>query len=117
MLVAAPEETDLLHVVCAACAISMLEEHTCIALLMLTNDRPRRCSCFCCLSILLISYCPSSSGLQQLYAQHITQQLEQHEASQGVRLGALLMEPLLQGAGGMLLADPLFQATLVQVGK
>jgi hypothetical protein len=26
------------------------------------------------------------------------------------------MEPLLQGAGGMLLADPLFQATLVQVG-
>ncbi|WIA41460.1 hypothetical protein OEZ86_005037 [Tetradesmus obliquus] len=59
----------------------------------------------------------SSSGLRQLYEQHITQQLQQHEQQRGVRLGSLLIEPLLQGAGGMLLADPLFQATLVQVAR
>lgn len=31
------------------------------------------------------------------------------------RLAVLLMEPVLQGAGGMLLVDPLFQAVAVQV--
>eukprot|EP00775_Hariotina_reticulata_P014942 gene14942-113_t len=45
--------------------------------------------------------------------------MDRHEAAasssqQVCRLGALLMEPLLQGAGGMLLVDPLFQAAAVQ---
>jgi adenosylmethionine-8-amino-7-oxononanoate aminotransferase len=59
----------------------------------------------------------NSSGLQALYEAHITQQLQQHEARHGTRLGALLMEPLLQGAGGMLLVDPVFQAAAVKVSS
>jgi dethiobiotin synthetase/adenosylmethionine--8-amino-7-oxononanoate aminotransferase len=34
--------------------------------------------------------------------------------SQGKRFGALIMEPVLLGAGGMIFVDPLFQRTLVQ---
>ncbi|KAK3073506.1 hypothetical protein LTR53_004845, partial [Teratosphaeriaceae sp. CCFEE 6253] len=34
-------------------------------------------------------------------------------ASQGTKFGALIMEPLLLGAGGMIFADPLFQRSLV----
>jgi adenosylmethionine-8-amino-7-oxononanoate aminotransferase len=34
----------------------------------------------------------------------------------GVKLGALLLEPVLQGAGGMLCVDPQFQRSLIQVG-
>lgn len=33
--------------------------------------------------------------------------------NQGKKLGALIMEPVLLGAGGMMFADPLFQRTLV----
>lgn len=42
--------------------------------------------------------------------------IDAHEAARpGVRLGALLMEPVLQGAGGMMLVDPLFQAAAAEV--
>ncbi|KAK1976537.1 dethiobiotin synthase [Colletotrichum cereale] len=34
---------------------------------------------------------------------------------QGRRFGALVMEPVVLGAGGMIMADPLFQRTLVRV--
>ena len=34
--------------------------------------------------------------------------------SQGKKLGALIMEPIILGAGGMMLADPLFQRCLVE---
>ncbi|KAJ0159684.1 Bifunctional dethiobiotin synthetase/7,8-diamino-pelargonic acid aminotransferase, mitochondrial [Colletotrichum tanaceti] len=34
---------------------------------------------------------------------------------QGRRFGALVMEPVILGAGGMIMADPLFQRTLVKV--
>jgi dethiobiotin synthetase/adenosylmethionine--8-amino-7-oxononanoate aminotransferase len=73
----------------------------------------------------------STSQLQQVYQQQVAaaidafeqQQQQQQDSSsssnkddsRAVRLGALLMEPLLQGAGGMLLVDPLFQKVLVQV--
>lgn len=36
-------------------------------------------------------------------------------AAQGKKFGALIMEPVILGAGGMLFADPLFQQTLVKV--
>lgn len=41
-------------------------------------------------------------------------QPEQQE-QQGRRLGALILEPVLQGAGGMRLIDPLYQRALVEV--
>jgi adenosylmethionine-8-amino-7-oxononanoate aminotransferase len=50
--------------------------------------------------------------------QHIDQALDSHTSSQcpGSHLAALIIEPLVQGAGGMLLVDPQFQRQLVQVG-
>ena len=49
-----------------------------------------------------------------LYEAHISRQLEQISA-QGIKLGALMMEPIILGAGGMLLIDPLFQQTLIKI--
>jgi dethiobiotin synthetase/adenosylmethionine--8-amino-7-oxononanoate aminotransferase len=60
---------------------------------------------------------PRSSPLAKQYQQHIEAALDAHEAGGSARLAALLMEPVLQGAGGMLLVDPLFQAVAVQVGR
>jgi dethiobiotin synthetase/adenosylmethionine--8-amino-7-oxononanoate aminotransferase len=67
-----------------------------------------------------------TSQLQRVYQQQVAAAMDafkqQHSHSSSsqadsrtARLGALLMEPLLQGAGGMLLVDPLFQKVLVQV--
>jgi len=53
--------------------------------------------------------------LSTAYTAAIDALIDQHEASGGSRLGALLMEPVLQGAGGMLCVDPAFQRALVQV--
>jgi dethiobiotin synthetase/adenosylmethionine--8-amino-7-oxononanoate aminotransferase len=36
-------------------------------------------------------------------------------AEENVRFGALIIEPVVMGAGGMLLVDPLYQRVLVQV--
>jgi hypothetical protein len=56
------------------------------------------------------------SALARLYSQHVQSMIDAHEAARpGVRLGALLMEPVLQGAGGMMLVDPLFQAAAAEV--
>lgn len=61
---------------------------------------------------------PSARGssLGPLYSSAIAAAIDQHEAEAGGKLGALLMEPVLQGAGGMLCVDPAFQRALVQVG-
>ena len=77
-----------------------------------------------------VAVAADSSQLVELYRQHIEASIAAHEAagnsgsngssgssgSSGRRLGALLIEPVLQGAGGMLLPDPLYQAELVKVG-
>lgn len=41
--------------------------------------------------------------------------MDEHERVTGAHIGALIMEPLLQGAGGMIMLDPLFQRVLAQV--
>ncbi|KAI6712101.1 onanonoxo-7-onima-8-eninoihtemlysoneda [Diplocarpon mali] len=56
-----------------------------------------------------------SSPCGRKYQQHIKQTLERLVHEQGLLFGALIMEPVILGAGGMLFADPLFQHTLVQV--
>jgi bifunctional dethiobiotin synthetase / adenosylmethionine---8-amino-7-oxononanoate aminotransferase len=55
-----------------------------------------------------------TSKLAVYYEEAICTQIDEHERSQGL-LGACLIEPIMQGAGGMLFVDPLFQKTLVKV--
>jgi bifunctional dethiobiotin synthetase / adenosylmethionine---8-amino-7-oxononanoate aminotransferase len=50
---------------------------------------------------------------EQLYKSHITRTLKHLTHTQSRRFGALIMEPLLMGAGGMIFVDPLFQRTLI----
>lgn len=65
--------------------------------------------------------CPArgtKGRLWDTYQAHIEQQLLQHvaqqrEAGRDVRLAACIIEPVLQGAGGMLCVDQLFQRALV----
>ncbi|KAL1921314.1 uncharacterized protein VTP21DRAFT_11030 [Calcarisporiella thermophila] len=57
----------------------------------------------------------SSSELSQLYTRHISSTLEEVVKRQGRKFGALLLEPVMMGAGGMLLVDPLFQRCLINV--
>ncbi|WYZ39097.1 hypothetical protein EsH8_III_001011 [Colletotrichum jinshuiense] len=49
-----------------------------------------------------------------LYEKYITKVLGRLRG-QGRKFGALVMEPVILGAGGMIMADPLFQSTLVKV--
>lgn len=49
------------------------------------------------------------------YGQYITRTLDKLVKSQGKKFGALVMEPIILGAGGMIFVDPLFQRTLVKV--
>lgn len=53
--------------------------------------------------------------LYNVYRSHILHALEAHERDSGALVGAGILEPLLQGAGGMLLMDPLFVTAFVQV--
>lgn len=55
------------------------------------------------------------TGRGAAYAAAINAAIEAHEVGRGAALGALLMEPVLQGAGGMLCVDPAFQRALAQV--
>lgn len=43
--------------------------------------------------------------------------MDEFEKKDGSILGSLLLEPLVMGAGGMILVDPLFQRVLVQVNR
>ncbi|KAL2427131.1 Bifunctional dethiobiotin synthetase/adenosylmethionine-8-amino-7-oxononanoate aminotransferase [Exophiala dermatitidis] len=49
------------------------------------------------------------------YEQHIKSTLNALIRDQGRRFGALILEPLLMGAGGMIFVDPLFQRSLITV--
>lgn len=52
--------------------------------------------------------------LYRNYTRYITATLEGLR-DQGYKFGALMLEPIVLGAGGMMLADPLFQQALVDV--
>lgn len=52
--------------------------------------------------------------LYQDYTRYISRTLEGLR-DQGYKFGALMLEPVVLGAGGMMLADPLFQQALVDV--
>ncbi|KAF3452815.1 hypothetical protein FNV43_RR03248 [Rhamnella rubrinervis] len=52
------------------------------------------------------------SNLAEIYSSHISNALTQNPESVGI-IGALILEPVIQGAGGMLMVDPLFQRVLV----
>lgn len=54
------------------------------------------------------------SELAQKYATYITRTLEALKKN-GDKLGALILEPVVVGADGMMLVDPLFQRVLVDV--
>ncbi|EXB94580.1 Adenosylmethionine-8-amino-7-oxononanoate aminotransferase [Morus notabilis] len=54
------------------------------------------------------------SNLAETYSLYISRVLEQYPKSEGL-VGALIMEPVIQGAGGMHFVDPLFQRVLVNV--
>ena len=56
----------------------------------------------------------SSPSLSQLYKTQIIDSLKQ-AVKKGYVFGALVIEPLILGAGGMLFVDPLYQSILVQV--
>jgi bifunctional dethiobiotin synthetase / adenosylmethionine---8-amino-7-oxononanoate aminotransferase len=49
------------------------------------------------------------------YKDYITSTLKRLVKEEGRRFGALIMEPVLMGAGGMVFVDPLFQRTLIRV--
>lgn len=49
------------------------------------------------------------------YEEHIKTTLDELVRGQGRRFGALILEPLLMGAGGMIFVDPLFQRSLITV--
>ncbi|XP_021808925.1 bifunctional dethiobiotin synthetase/7,8-diamino-pelargonic acid aminotransferase, mitochondrial [Prunus avium] len=52
------------------------------------------------------------SDLAGIYATYISEQLSKFPESKGY-IGALIIEPVIQGAGGMHMVDPLFQRVLV----
>ncbi|TVY80703.1 Bifunctional dethiobiotin synthetase/7,8-diamino-pelargonic acid aminotransferase [Lachnellula suecica] len=51
----------------------------------------------------------------QQYGEYIRTTLERLVVKEKRKFGAVIMEPVILGAGGMLFADPLFQQTLIQV--
>ncbi|KAK2594360.1 hypothetical protein QQS21_007920 [Conoideocrella luteorostrata] len=55
-----------------------------------------------------------ASGEHKLYEEYITSTLQTLK-DRGRKFGALMLEPIILGAGGMEFVDPLFQRTLVNV--
>ncbi|KAI5361724.1 putative aminotransferase class-III, pyridoxal phosphate-dependent transferase, major [Septoria linicola] len=53
----------------------------------------------------------------EIYKKHIHETLLERVQKEGASLGALVIEPIILGAGGMLFADPLFQKCLVEVAR
>jgi bifunctional dethiobiotin synthetase / adenosylmethionine---8-amino-7-oxononanoate aminotransferase len=56
-----------------------------------------------------------SSELAELYLTHIQTSLDVIASDSNVRVGALVLEPLVMGAGGMHFVDPLYQRVLIEV--
>ncbi|KAJ2998011.1 hypothetical protein NUW58_g461 [Xylaria curta] len=56
----------------------------------------------------------TARGEHSFYEAYILSTLRKH-LDEGRKFGALILEPVVLGAGGMVLIDPLFQQTLVQV--
>lgn len=55
-----------------------------------------------------------NSSIYGVYASFISKQLSECSGYQkNIHIGALIIEPVIQGAGGMLMIDPLFQRALV----
>jgi bifunctional dethiobiotin synthetase / adenosylmethionine---8-amino-7-oxononanoate aminotransferase len=54
-------------------------------------------------------------GHKKAYEWFITSTLERLTKDEGYKFGALICEPILMGAGGMIFVDPLFQRTLIKV--
>ncbi|KAI8831870.1 pyridoxal phosphate-dependent transferase [Chytridium lagenaria] len=54
----------------------------------------------------------SSARLTKIYSAHISSTLDA-AGKQGRTFGAVLIEPLIMGAGGMIMVDPVFQRTLI----
>ncbi|EUC45317.1 hypothetical protein COCMIDRAFT_95822 [Bipolaris oryzae ATCC 44560] len=57
----------------------------------------------------------AARGRSERYEAYIEKTLDELVKKQGRKFGALVMEPVVLGAGGMLFVDPLFQQTLVRV--
>ena len=54
-----------------------------------------------------------NTPLARAYALHITHTLESLDRDGEIKFAALILEPLVMGAGGMIFVDPLFQRVLV----
>ncbi|XP_048624775.1 bifunctional dethiobiotin synthetase/7,8-diamino-pelargonic acid aminotransferase, mitochondrial-like [Brassica napus] len=55
-----------------------------------------------------------TSTLATIYSASVSEQLQEYsESSQSAHVGALIIEPVIHGAGGMHMVDPLFQRVLV----
>ncbi|SPO23735.1 related to Adenosylmethionine-8-amino-7-oxononanoate aminotransferase [Ustilago trichophora] len=57
----------------------------------------------------------TNDPLVDFYRSSIRDQLKQLTKEQGRKFGALVLEPLVMGAGGMIFVDPLFQRVLIDV--
>ncbi|KAI5801107.1 onanonoxo-7-onima-8-eninoihtemlysoneda [Geopyxis carbonaria] len=57
----------------------------------------------------------SKSPLAKFYHDHITTTISRLTIDQGRSFGAVIIEPVVLGAGGMLFCDPLFQHLLVSI--
>jgi adenosylmethionine-8-amino-7-oxononanoate aminotransferase len=68
------------------------------------------------LSVCLSVQARKGSELEHSYRDYVKTFLDAH-SSDSVQLGALLIEPLMLGAGGLRFVDPLFQRVLVQECK
>lgn len=58
-----------------------------------------------------------SNPLVARYKEHIAALVEDARGRLGLTFGALVMEPIVMGAGGMLFVDPLFQRLLVEYAR
>ncbi|EKG10555.1 Aminotransferase class-3 [Macrophomina phaseolina MS6] len=76
------------------------------------NTSPSATS-FTSLNAIFDIHARQSTPLYESYCAYVTRTLAKLK-QEGRKFGALILEPVVLGAGGMLLADPLFQRALVQ---
>ncbi|KAI1797454.1 onanonoxo-7-onima-8-eninoihtemlysoneda [Ganoderma leucocontextum] len=57
------------------------------------------------------------SPLANVYRQYIQQTLQKLKDGDGPQIAALILEPLVMGAGGMIFVDPLFQRVLIDAAR